>query len=114
MKTFIGDFEVLGSGTISSFGLQDIRFVMHEDPLVNVLCRVVPDASESSLDLKVLSPDTIAMIFSNPGSVDLAPAEPVKVGFLDGRYLHASFRVSMRDGNSSYILSYTFYLGGTV
>ncbi len=114
MKIFSGEFEVLDSGTVTSADLSDTRFVVSENPLMEVVARVSMDSSEESITLELLGENTIAMVFRKPSMLGYGPATPVKVGTLNGRALYVSFRVSMRGTNSSYGLEYTFYLKETV
>ena len=110
MRILTGGFEVLTSGALSSVGLDDFRFVVSELPPLIVVCRVLPNAPEQSLELEVLSGDTVAIVFKKPSGLEFGPETPVKVGTLEGRDLYVSFRVSMKGGDVGYALVYAFYL----
>uniref|UniRef100_UPI00403F4A2B DUF6864 domain-containing function n=1 Tax=Paraburkholderia sp. 22B1P TaxID=3080498 RepID=UPI00403F4A2B len=114
MKIFNGDFEILDSGTVASPNLSDTRFVVSEDPPMEVVFRISMSGDESGISLEALNANTIALVFKKPSSLGFGPASPVKVGRLNGRLVYVSFSVSMRGTNDSYSLDYTFYLGGTV
>lgn len=112
MKIYHNDFEIYKSGTVSSTDLSDIRFVLSEDPLMEIVCRVSIEGDENNINLEVIDDNTLAIVFSNPTITEFGPSQPVRVGHLNGKSLYVSFRVTMR-GNEreSYGLDYTFYLG---
>lgn len=111
MKIFSGDFEVIDSGTLISSDLSDIKFVVSEDPLMEIVVRVLMDSEEESIKLELLNETTLAVVFRKPSKMGYGPLAPIKVGNLDGRSLYVSFRVTMRGKESnSYGLEYTFYL----
>lgn len=110
MKIYCGDFEVLDSGTITSPDLSDTRFVVSEDPSMNIVFRVTMDSEDTGIDLEVLDENTLAIVFNKPKGLGYGPAQPVKVGTLNGKLLYVSFRIAMRGNNESYGLEYTFYL----
>lgn len=114
MKIFAGDYEILASGALSSTDLSDIRFVVSESPLLEVVCRINNKSEESGIDLETLGENTIALVFNKPRGLGYGTASPVKVGRLNGRILYVGFHVNTRGDNTSYDLNYTFYLGGEV
>ena len=114
MKVFNGELEILSSGTIASEDLSDTRFVVSDNPLMEIVCRVSMIEEESGISLIVLSENAIALVFKKPTSREFGPVRPAMVGHLNGRILYANFRVSMQGGNDSYNLNYTFYLGGAM
>ncbi|BBM00447.1 DUF6864 domain-containing function [Microbulbifer sp. GL-2] len=109
MKIYHGDFRIIESGTLESSDLSDTRFVLSESPLLEVIFRISLEGKESSVDLDLLNPNTLAIVFSNPDGVSFGPAEPIRIGHLNGKQLFVLFRTSLRGGTSSYGLEYTFY-----
>jgi hypothetical protein len=110
MKIFCGGFEILESGIISSPDLSDTKFVISENPMMEIIFRVSMGEGESELSLDVLGDHTLALIFKNPKILGFGTSSPVKVGTLKGKNLYVSFHVNMRGNNNSYTMYYTFYL----
>jgi hypothetical protein len=110
MKITCGDYEVFESGILDCPDLSDTKFIISNTPLMVVIVRVTMIDGESSMRLEVLDDSTIAIVCNRPVSMGYGPAKPVKVGFLEGRALYLGFRLNMKDTDTSYQLSYTFYL----
>ncbi|WP_416135573.1 DUF6864 domain-containing function [Azotobacter chroococcum] len=62
---------------------------------------------ESIVDLPRTAEDLLTIAQFND-TVRLA--NPLKIGFLEGKEVYVIFRISMHGENQSYTLDYTFYL----
>lgn len=109
MKIYHNDYEIHESGTLASADLSDTRFVLSEEPLMEIVCRISKEGGENMINLEVLNENSLAIVFTNPKIPSFGPTTPIKVGHLDGKGLYVSFRVTMRGNDDSYGLVYTFY-----
>jgi len=113
MRIINGEFEVYETGTISSPDMSDTKFIVSEQPLMEIVFRISMDDSKGEgISLEVIGEHTLAIIFSQPSGLSYGLSAPIKVGNVSGKPLYVSFRVSMRGGEStqnSYGLEYTFY-----
>lgn len=110
MKIYSGNLEVLASGILSSPDLSDTRFVVSEDPQMEVVFRISMKGNETGINIEVIDENTLALVFTKPKGLAYGPVKPVRVGLLNGRVLYVNFRVSVRGEEESYGLEYTFYL----
>ena len=110
MRILCSEYEVINSGTLLSPDLSDTKFVVSENPLMEIVCRISMGEGDSGISIELLGESTLALIFKNPNGLGYGHAMPIKVGHLNGRALYVSFRVSLRGNNDSYVLEYTFYI----
>ncbi|WP_144411486.1 DUF6864 domain-containing function [Azotobacter chroococcum] len=110
MKIKAGDLEVYSSGAINSDKLTPTRFTILESPKFEVICKVVFDGGASSLNYNVTGEGELTFTFMNPEALGFGLANPLKIGFLEGKEVYVIFRISMHGENQSYTLDYTFYL----
>ena len=110
MKIFCGEYEVIDSGTITSADLSDTKFIVSENPLMEIVFRLSMEGEATGIRSEVIGENSLALVFTKPKGLGYGPASPVKVGTLNGRSLYVIFRVAMRGENVSYSLEYTFYL----
>ena len=113
MRIINGEFEVYETGTISSPDMSDTKFIVSDDPLMEIVFRISMDDSKGEgISIEVIGENTLAIVFTQPNGLSYGLSAPIKVGNLKGKPLYVSFRVSIRgDGstNASYGLEYTFY-----
>lgn len=114
MKILNGDFEILSSGVVSSPNLADTTFIVSENPRLDVVFRVLMSGNAPSIGIEKINETAVMLTFNNPDAMGFGPANPAKVGHLNGRPLFVHFAVNMRGtagSKDSYSLLYTFYLG---
>lgn len=109
MKIFCGEYEVYESGHVNSPDLSDTRFVISENPRMEIVFKIVFDNKKQEITGGVIEGGALAITFRNPDGLSVGPASPLKVGFLGGKEFYVSFRVTVRGDNDSYGLEYAFY-----
>ena len=110
MRIISGNFEIYESGALYSPDLSDTKFVMSEEPEMNVIFRIVLNQEESQMTLEGVDDNSIAVIYTNPKASGAGSGTPVKVGFINGKELYVAFFVTVKSNNESYHLDYTFFL----
>ncbi|WP_345886698.1 DUF6864 domain-containing function [Shewanella algae] len=109
MKIITSDFEVFESGVVYCPDTEDTRFIISEEPKMEIVFRVrLTDDGEKGIQLESINDYTLAFVFSNPPGLGYGNSSPIKVGHLNGRELYVSFHVDMKGKKQAYTLTYNF------
>jgi len=108
MKIINNGFEVLHTGALYCFGLNETRFVLSEDPPLEVIFRIQQNDSESGVKLVGVNDHTIAVVFENPAGLGYGMVEPARIGHFNGKELYVVFSMNMKNEDRGYDLFYTF------
>lgn len=106
-----GDMTVIGSGTLISFGNDDVVFEFGTENLtLKVILSFENNGGEIKLDAKSLSTTDLRFTLFNAISVlGSGPLVPIGIGELNGKKLFISFRVYTIDDSDQRTIHYTFY-----
>lgn len=111
MKIVTSDFEVLDSGVVYCPDMGDTKFIISEDPKMEIVFRVrKTEEKKKGIELEVDNEYTLVFVFYNPSGLGYGNAAPVKVGLFKGKALYANFHIDMKGDNQAYTLSYTFLM----
>lgn len=106
-----GNYEVFSSGSLYSYGTDESRFIISENPNMEVVVRLAFDEkSDTQITLEAVNDYTIAFVFTNPKGLGYGNASPIRVGHLNGKEFYANFHLNMKGNNDAYDLKYTFLL----
>ena len=112
MKIVTGNKEVMNSGVISSFGMDDLEFVVDEENSMYLILHVEGNADEDEATIRTDVNEDGKLVFTviNPHVTrNFGPAEPIRIGQLDGKSIYFSFRLGVLGDYKSYHATYTFY-----
>jgi len=112
MKILTIDKEVISSGAITSFSLNDIEFVISEEHSMNLILHVEGDKSEdeATISSEVTEEGKLKINVRNPHVIlNFGPSEPMRIGQIDGKTIHFAFHIDVIGDYNSYLVAYTFY-----
>lgn len=112
VKVFVGNLEVLASGTVTSLGLEPTLFHLSGIEGMTMRVSVVFDQTEPAVRWNAPNTRDLIVVFHNPAGVGWGLLEPVEIGVFDKRALLFQFRVSMLGDRAAYALDYNLLLGG--
>lgn len=111
MKILNDGFEVHESGSLCIANMKDTKFVLSEEPPLDVIFRVILDKDKDVIiNGELENEHTIAIQFINPPHGGYSHASPQKIGHLLGKELYVTFHVEIMGDYKGYNLTYTFYL----
>lgn len=114
MKITAGEYEVLESGTVISFGIEPLTFHLAPDLIIRFVFLKDDLASENTVQYLAIDKATLEMRLVNFNStLDTGTKEPIRIGYLNGRNLYLNFRTRTTDMRFSRTIDYTWYLGET-
>ncbi len=110
MKLFVGDYEVMESGTVVGIYGQPVSF--HIENLIYTF-EFITDAAQPKLTLKteVVSNTHLKVIFYNfDDTLGAGNIAPIKFGNIGDRDLYFQYRIYTLRGDSGKLLHYTWLL----
>ena len=112
MKILTNGKEIISSGSLSSFSLDDIEFVISEENSMSLILHVEGDQSEdeATISSEVTPEGNLKINVRNPHvSLNFGPSEPMRIGHIDGKAIYFAFRIDVMGEYNSYLTAYTFY-----
>lgn len=112
MKITTGNLQVIDSGIVHSKNMEDISFVINDDPKITFEVHVLKlDNQKRQISVFPADNKNVAVIeFINqidfPG---VGPKNLLKIEYQNFEPIYASIRLSIYDHYESYELKYTFY-----
>ncbi|HDM8193636.1 TPA: hypothetical protein P0E30_005101 [Vibrio harveyi] len=112
MKIVLSGYDVYESGSVFSPNLNETRFILSEEPKLELAFRIERNGeSEHFIRSKLENDYTVVITFENPPR-SYSHASPQKIGYLDGRELYVLFHTEIMGDYAAYNLTYTLLLKG--
>lgn len=112
MKVVSSNKEIMDSGIINSFGMEDLEFKLSEENSMYLILHVEGDfeSDEARISSDVNEDSKLVFTIVNPHvTSNFGPSEPIKIGQIDGKVIYFSFRIDVLGEYSGYQATYTFY-----
>ncbi|MFQ2632493.1 DUF6864 domain-containing function [Aeromonas caviae] len=112
MKVVSGNKEILNSGVISSFGMEDLEFQIDETKNMYLVLHVEGNLQndEATIGTEINESGKLVINVNNPHvTLNFGPSEPIRIGYIEGKNLYFTFRLNVFGEYTSYQASYTFY-----
>jgi len=110
MKISTEKYIVLSSGMVHSFGMKPMKFRLSDEPLFDVIFKVIFNDAEPAIKFERTGDSEITFLYTNPNLLDFGFSDPVKIGLIDGKNTYVVFRVTIHGENKSYSLNYSFFV----
>jgi Domain of unknown function (DUF6864) len=118
MKIITGGKEVIGSGTVISFGTESVQFVIDDKPKdMTIEFKFIDDPSVkgSITESKIIDESSLVMTFKNfNNSLGTGNVEPISIGTSNNRPLFLSYRIYALGSKGMKTIHYTWYLGEAI
>lgn len=112
MRILADGKEILNSGVVSSFGMNDLEFEVSKEHSLFLIFHVEGkmEEKEGSIDVVAADGNKRKVIAKNPHVFDnFGPGDPLEICQINGKSIFMSFRVNVLGDYGSYFISYTFY-----